>query len=747
MVVLSGFSDPSFNGWFNVGTVADSTHFTAYSNLYDTRNGASTTSPTLGTASWYNVNHITVAVIEGAWKFIVYSDRASPGTFVPVCQSNPQGSQNTDLTCDDYGSPMNDNQSYPPFIPTSPPVSAANDNLSTTIVGGAGTTSIVVASNAGTTVNGVGARIDACPGILAAATASAGLTGNLTIPADPGGGSFVINSYCQMNKQVAVSQIGNLYLNETLEYTPAIAGYGSKWYGEMMPQFGSGVGPGSFQSNVTVTVNTARPGMYWGGEFGNSISGVTFNCLPSNGCLAFLEEGGFNQSHERLNFFSQGGANDYLTILLYERGKAAVQSATGVLLDRVEFGPGASTGAPAWFCNDCGVTYARSVYQVHRGNVIVADPAGTSFKVGDLSYINGGGTPLYTVVNGVFVSSAGTIIMDTIAWPCFAGLSTGASYGATFNAINAAGCSPASGQAPFSGNWSFVANQGFPQNKNSNGIANAPVGLFDGVFNGPARNGEPYTVNINQMALATGKSYPIFIAGQAPVAPRCSVSAGGSLKVGKYQFKVVPTWQNGAEGTFSSISPSCTTSTGYQAIEINWTGVPGNPTGYVIYSCHPNGSTCSAPGGINPQPASSTSAVWSSNGGNYRIAGIGQTSLFAGGPTMLMPGTQGISADRYTVNGNCSSSAVPAVCGSAASGSVVVASGATTVTVNTTAISANSIIHLTFDSSLGTKLGVTCNATPVQPTVSARTAGRGFVLKVPMAPTTNPACFSYTVVN
>ncbi len=95
----------------------------------------------------------------------------------------------------------------------------------------------------------------------------------------------------------------------------------------------------------------------------------------------------------------------------------------------------------------------------------------------------------------------------------------------------------------------------------------------------------------------------------------------------------------------------------------------------------------------------------------------------------------------------CISAASPAVCGANSTGFVVVAASATTVVVDSTSVTANSTIQLTFDSSLGTALSVTCNTTPVQGTVSARTAGTSFTITVPSAPTTNPACFSYQIIN
>lgn len=106
-----------------------------------------------------------------------------------------------------------------------------------------------------------------------------------------------------------------------------------------------------------------------------------------------------------------------------------------------------------------------------------------------------------------------------------------------------------------------------------------------------------------------------------------------------------------------------------------------------------------------------------------------------------------VTGSAYSTLTNCSSSASPAVCGAAASGSVVIAASATSVVVDTTAVTANSQIQLTFDSSLGTKLGVTCNTTYAAPQITARTAATSFTVSTGSAPITNPACYSYTIVN
>jgi hypothetical protein len=101
--------------------------------------------------------------------------------------------------------------------------------------------------------------------------------------------------------------------------------------------------------------------------------------------------------------------------------------------------------------------------------------------------------------------------------------------------------------------------------------------------------------------------------------------------------------------------------------------------------------------------------------------------------------------------GNCTSSASPALCGAAAAGSVTIAAGATTIVVDNTLISANSTIIVTEDESLGTKLGVTCNTQSLlvlgSPRVTARSGATSFTVAIDVAPTTNPMCIGYQVIN
>lgn len=142
----------------------------------------------------------------------------------------------------------------------------------------------------------------------------------------------------------------------------------------------------------------------------------------------------------------------------------------------------------------------------------------------------------------------------------------------------------------------------------------------------------------------------------------------------------------------------------------------------------------------NPS-SSNTERMRLDNAGNL---GVGKTA--ASGVKLDVNGL--LNAVLYGSATNCSSSAAPAVCSAAPAGSVVIAAAGTAVTVNTTAVTAASQIFIQEDSSLGTKLSVTCNTTTGRTyTVSARTAATSFTVTSSAAPTTNPACLSYFIIN
>lgn len=158
-------------------------------------------------------------------------------------------------------------------------------------------------------------------------------------------------------------------------------------------------------------------------------------------------------------------------------------------------------------------------------------------------------------------------------------------------------------------------------------------------------------------------------------------------------------------------------------------------------------------------PMITHTATWNNSGVTFQniVSDITDTAsaaastlidLQVGSATKFKVDKAGVSTSvAYATSTNCSDSAGAAACGSAAAGSVVIDAGSTSVVVSTTAVTANSQIFVQYDSSLGTRLSVTCNTTPALPAVTARTAATSFTITVPAAPVTNPACYSYFIVN
>jgi hypothetical protein len=126
----------------------------------------------------------------------------------------------------------------------------------------------------------------------------------------------------------------------------------------------------------------------------------------------------------------------------------------------------------------------------------------------------------------------------------------------------------------------------------------------------------------------------------------------------------------------------------------------------------------------------------------------GSVASMDGSGNQIVNSTTATTFDTAT---NCSSSASPAVCASAAAGSIAVPTGTNpTLEVDTSAVTANSQILLTVDESLGTKLSVTCNttiSTLAPAVVTARTAATSFTVEIGATVATNPVCLSYYIVN
>jgi hypothetical protein len=185
------------------------------------------------------------------------------------------------------------------------------------------------------------------------------------------------------------------------------------------------------------------------------------------------------------------------------------------------------------------------------------------------------------------------------------------------------------------------------------------------------------------------------------------------------------------------------------------------PVGAYCWAVYAYGFTSSTGGVANRQGSTTYCPLSSWGSGAWNLAtttAIDQTS-FKNGNISGTASTAGLH--KLTQNGfygttitgqeqtetQCFSSASPAVCGNNINGFVAIASGSSSVVVDTTLVTANSEISLTFDATQGTNLGVTCNTTAQQPYISARTAGTSFTISVPTNFSTNPGCIGFHIKN
>lgn len=187
-------------------------------------------------------------------------------------------------------------------------------------------------------------------------------------------------------------------------------------------------------------------------------------------------------------------------------------------------------------------------------------------------------------------------------------------------------------------------------------------------------------------------------------------------------------------GTFTNLATNATNCAANDVIELRAIGTSyfAYRNGVLSMTATDSSVTSGYPGMVS---AASTDTLTNWSGGNVPLSDSARS----------LASLPGIFAAYYTLS-NCANSG--GTCGSAASGAVTIAAAATTVTVSTTAVTAKSQILITEDSTLGTNLSVTCNTTTGRTyTVTTRTAGTSFVITASAAPTTNPACLNYTIIN
>jgi hypothetical protein len=582
MTHVAGTSNPSdFDGWFIVTTVPDTTHFTF-------TNGITTVeTATGGAAAWWNSNHLSWTAVTGAWEYYIYGRTGSSLTLLGVSKPNITlgGNTYTDTTWDDYGSPMMDGVALPPFVPTSPPVAASSDYLSTTILSGATTTTLTLNANAGTNVTGATIRYDAAPNILAAA-AAASFNAPLYFPAPTAAGNYyVVNSFLDLSSYaLAISQVGPLYLNETLRVSNL-----AKWYGDRIPA-GSGVPQFGFQANAQIVVNTANPGVYFPMQ-GGIAQGLQFTS-SANAAQEMVVDGGNQVTLNDVAFVSSAGNADYMTVGLNIRSAAIGANAFGVYLNRILLFAGSQTSVtptPMLICDRCGSTQIGSVQTSGRAMFFTAQESGGQPVNMDWGYEQAGVAPFIMAANrgtpgGYFVLRH--VQLDTM-------------NNALFAFVGPQTQPPAlvlTQYGPPSGNIGTVTGGAlgsivtdFPtvgQNNNVSVLSGANISTFSTGTGGSMKSGI-------QVGGALGMGY----AFTRPAAPNVVVGAHascstGCVPAGTYYYFISANDANNGYSLSSPASAAATTD-GTQTVTISWTLLNGQVSTNIGRNTSPNSAVFS----------------------------------------------------------------------------------------------------------------------------------------------------------
>lgn len=574
----------SFDGWYEVATAPDSTHFTYLQNQ-DTRAGAAATA-TGGNVSWYASNHLTWSAVTNAWKYAIYGRTAGTWNFIGF--SRPSTSSITENYFDDFGSTMmsDDGTLRPEFLPAAAPSAATANSLVTKIVSGGGTHNLVVANAASNTTTTGSAVFDSSLGILAAAQAAIAAHGVLYFPiAD--GNAFVVGSHLILPAGTVLRMGGRwLQVYDTLEAVSSLNVFGD------LDSGGNGAATFALSNGVTFRCK-AWPCIFLNQVSTTNIQGLNITWLGNNNALLLLADGTSYTTISNSVFTTSTTNADRM-------GMSLVFRSPGDAFEN-HFNRNTFLGGPDQ--SSYNLTSTPQIMTV--GDVGNMDFTYNSFNRRGIfwrsgqpvanflwSHIQGPITPYFSAANcggnlkfeNVIVDSGfGTIFANTcgntwsivnyngssasggagpeISGPLIAQLEATGAHG-TFQNRDTSTCYAATALLPTYGTNTFI---------NLTGASTILGCAQRAPFDFPAQHQATWSYGFR----------PSSVAG--------SVAAGGSTPVGSFIYQVTAIGFDGGESLPSDASGTITTTSGNQTVNLTWTGIAGASV-YNVYRA-PVGTT------------------------------------------------------------------------------------------------------------------------------------------------------------
>jgi hypothetical protein len=558
-----------FGGWYVVQTVPDTTHFT-FVTPNDVADGAPSTSAGGGTAIWFNANHVTWTPVTGATDYYIYGRTSGSLTLLGVSRPQNAAQSITDATWDDFGATMMSGILLPYFVPSTPPVASLSRPLVTTILSGAGTTTLTLASPAGTSVSGATILFDNTPNIQ---TAAAATTFGSLLYFPQSANSYPVNSYLTIPADVSISLAGStLLLNDTMEL-----GSGDKLFGMLGAQSNSTTQFG-WPTGGFISVNRANPGLW--NVLGSNLymEGLTISGAANGQLLAVIDGGGGGgQNFIHNTNFVDGGSGDYMGMNVLLRGGFwnrfdTVTLGTGP--GQVGGGFAGSTATPALYANTTGSMTFRNMSVQDRGIFFIPSAAGANVEFTGTSRAQGIITPFFTSSQAVGIAGVNytfsDVEIDTSNQALFANLPTTGAISGRITVVPGVNGLPTNGFGAITGTPILGLVLGAASGQNAAAIS------------GPNFTNNPVNVTGNGEFL-----YPLNVTGT----PGAVVSAGGSVPVGSSSYVVTYLDINGSESTQSNFT-NVTTTTGNQTVTITPPAAPAGAVTWRPYRCFANGQSC-----------------------------------------------------------------------------------------------------------------------------------------------------------
>jgi hypothetical protein len=574
-VNISGFSGGVFDYCNGVKTIVSATATTFTTNDGSLSNETNTTGSPIVTVMACNTLTYASGSFSGinAIHYWIYRNGALAGVAVGI-----------DPWFQDCGSNVN---TAPSYVPTTPPSSAQPGYLASTIVSGAGTTSLTLANAAGTTVSSATVVHDNSPNLKSAIQAAY----------NAGGGAVYISN-------------GMVYVpfNSTLDLTTGLTNtfsYSVKIHSN--DDFVVINQPWILRTAVDIEGEPHQT---------TSFSYVNGSQFLGNANPMFLipEVNGVNGVHFNRVLLAIGGTQQ--TAILTDSGTDGGGTA-GLVLDDIDINGNGGLGRPLVFKGGFD-------YFVNRGNcqngagtftgssclqLTNVSPAVTSggpaqvpgrLKVNGL-YFAGGAIDIDCLPNSSGVAPTDfefdTTIFESAVAPylrfnCPSGIFNIISLRDVVEADSIVGFGTAVVDAQNGGSinsllWSggSVGNAGQPLFLAPSTASSANALILDGPFN---NLGNTSFVNVSGQGLVSNGLLSVSGNGRivygmpTPAAPGVVVSSGGSVTLGSIPYQIQ--WVD-IDGNYSAVSPSviAVTSSGNQTVTLTPPAAPGGAVGYVPY--------------------------------------------------------------------------------------------------------------------------------------------------------------------